>query len=77
MSSVPYSRELCNKAAFGALKKNDESALLQDIANELKAEYQDFVESESDEMDLVLGEIYREKLRNIFKILDKKGITMG
>lgn len=62
--------------AFGALKKNDESALLNDIANELKAEYQDFVVSESDEMDVVLGEIYREKLKNIFKILGKKGIRM-
>ncbi len=63
--------------AFGALKKNDESALLQDIANELKAEYQDFVDSISDQMDKDLGEIYREKLKNIFRILDKKGIKMG
>ena len=63
--------------AFSALKKNDESALLQDIANELKAEYQDFVESASDQMDNTLGEIYRDKLKNIFKILGKKGIKMG
>lgn len=62
--------------AFGALKKNDEGALLQDIANELKAEYQDFVGSISDQMDRDLGEIYREKLKNIFKILEKKGIRM-
>lgn len=62
--------------AFGALKKNDEGALLQDIANELKAEYQDFVESVSDQMDRDLGEIYREKLKNIFKILAQKGIRM-
>ena len=62
--------------AFGALKKNDESAMLQDIANELKAEYQDFIASVSDPMDEDLGEIYREKLKNIFKILSKKGITM-
>ena len=62
--------------AFEALKKNDETALLKDIAIELKAEYQDFVDSASDEMDEVLGEIYREKLKNIFKILNKKGITM-
>lgn len=63
--------------AFGALKRNDESALLQDIANDLKAEYQDFVETVSDQMDKTLGEIYREKLKNIFKILGKKGIKMG
>ena len=62
--------------AFGALKRHDESAMLKDIANELKAEYQDFAVTESDEMDIVLGEIYRVKLRNIFKILDKKGISM-
>ena len=62
--------------AFGALKKNDESALLNDIADELKTDYQDFVASELDEMDVVLGEIYREKLKNIFKILGKKGIRM-
>ena len=62
--------------AFGALKKNDERSLLNDIAIELRAEYQDFVESESEEMDVLLGEIYREKVRNIFKILSKKGIKM-
>lgn len=62
--------------AFSALKKNDETALLQDIANELKADYQDLVETESDPMDIELGEIYREKLKNVFKILSKKGITV-
>lgn len=63
--------------AFGALKKNDESAMLKDIASELQSEYEDFLASESDEMDTMLGEIYREKLKNIFRILDKKGIRMG
>ncbi len=62
--------------AFGALKKNDESALLNDIADDLKAEYKDFVASENDEMELQLGEIYREKIKNIFKILDRKGIKV-
>lgn len=62
--------------AFDALKKNDESALLRDIANELKAEYRDFKDSESDEMDIQLGEIYKEKIINIFKILEKKGIRV-
>ena len=62
--------------AFGALKKNDENALLHDIADDLKAEFKDFVASENDEMDLQLGEIYREKIKNIFKILEKKGIKM-
>lgn len=63
--------------AFDALKKNDEIALLNDIANDLKAEYLDFIDSESDKMDIELGEIYREKIRNIFKILKKKGIQVG
>lgn len=62
--------------AFGALKKDDETALLKDIASDLKAEYRDFIDSMADDMDIQLGEIYREKLKNIFKILNKKGITM-
>ena len=68
-------RKKINDAA-DALKKNDEEGLLRDIANELKAEYRDFIDSENDAMDEQLGEIYREKLRNIFKILAKKGIRM-
>jgi len=62
--------------AFDTKKKMDEAALLSDIANELKAIYQDFMESASDQMDEVLGEIYREHIRNIFKILKNKGIEM-
>ena len=62
--------------AFSALKKNDEAALFKDIANELKADYQDFIETESDPMDVELGEIYREKIKNVFKILRNKGISM-
>lgn len=68
-------RKKFNEAA-DALKKNDEEGLLRDIANELKAEFSDFKDSENDAMDEQLGEIYREKLRNIFKILAKKGIRM-
>ena len=62
--------------AFDALKKNDETALLRDIGNDLKAEYRDFMDSEKDEMDVTLGEIYREKIKNIFKILEKKGVKV-
>jgi chromosome segregation ATPase len=62
--------------AFDALKKNDEGALLRDIANDLKAEYRDFIDSENDTMDVQLGEIYREKIKNIFKILEKKGVKV-
>lgn len=62
--------------AFDALKKNEENAILNDIANGLKAEYRDFMDSEKDEMDIDLGEIYREKIKNIFRILKKKGIQV-
>jgi len=61
---------------FSTVKKQDEIALLNDIANEIRAEYDDFKESQNDEMDIVLGEIYREKLKNVFKILKRKGINM-
>ena len=62
--------------AFDAMKKNDESALLKDIGNGLKAEYSDFKASENDEMDITLGEIYREKIRHIIKILEDKGVKV-
>ena len=62
--------------AFNTKKKMDEAALLSDIANELKAIHQDFMASASDPMDEVLGEIYREHIRNIFKILKNKGIEV-
>ncbi len=68
-------RKKINEAA-DALKKNDEEGLLKDIANSLKAEYRDFLDSVNDDIDEVLGEIYREKLKNIFKILKSKGIRM-
>lgn len=61
---------------FSKVKKHDEEALLNDIAYEISAEYKDFKESQNDDMDIVLGEIYREKLKNIFKILKRKGIKM-
>lgn len=51
-------------------------ALLKGIAEEISAEYKDFKESQNDEMDILLGEIYREKLNNIFKLLERKGIKM-
>ncbi len=63
--------------AFDALKDNDIESLYKDIASALKSEYMDFIETESDQMDEELGEIYREKIKNIFKILDNKGIKVG
>lgn len=57
-------------------RKDAEASLLQDIANALRAEYQDFMASIDDEMDIELGEIYREKLKSIFRILEGKGIKV-
>ena len=64
-------------ASFDTFKEDSETALLQDIANALKNEYEDFADSVKDPMDDMLGEIYREKLKSIFKILERKGIKVG
>lgn len=62
--------------SFNIAKEQEEVALLKGIAEEISAEYKDFKESQNDEMDILLGEIYREKLNNIFKLLERKGIKM-
>ena len=62
--------------AFDAMKANDEKALLKDIASDLSAIYKDFKDSEKVEMNMVLGEIYREKIKDVFSILEKKGIKV-
>ena len=49
-------RKKINDAA-DALKKNDEEGLLKDIANALRSEYSDYIDSKDDTMDEVLGEI--------------------
>ena len=62
--------------AFTAMKENDEKGILNDIAEDLKLTYKQMKGSESTEMNVELGEIYREMLKRIFKTLDKKGIRM-
>ncbi len=62
--------------AFTALKENDEKGILNDIAEDLKLTYKQMKGSESTEMSVELGEIYREMMKRIFKTLDKKGIRM-
>lgn len=57
-------------------REDSESAMLQDIGNALRAEYEDFIASVNDDMDIELGEIYREKLKSIFRILEGKGIKV-
>ncbi len=46
----------------------------EDIRRALQSEYDDGLEAYSDPMDIELGEIYREKFMNIFKILRRYGI---
>ena len=62
--------------AFTALKKKDEEGILNDIAEDLKLTYKQMKGSESTEMSIELGEIYREMIKRVFKTLDKKGIRM-
>lgn len=62
--------------AFSAVKKNDEEGMLNDIAGELKTVYGQMKSSESTEMTVQLGEIYREMIKSIFKTLDKKGVKV-
>ena len=51
-------------------------SLLEDIAMALKPEYGDYAETIDVPMNEMLGEIYREKLKQIFKILDQKGVKV-
>ena len=44
-------------------------SLKKDISKTLKIEYEDFFESVDLPMNEMLGEIYREKIKNIAKIL--------
>lgn len=56
--------------------REDSRTSLQDIARALKAEYGDYAETKDAPMSEMLGEIYREKLKQIFKILEQKGIKV-
>lgn len=48
---------------------------LSAAGRDLWAEYSDFMSSINDPMDLTLGEIYREKIKAIFRILERNGIN--
>ena len=56
--------------------EQDKQHMLYAVAEELHVEFADFYESVNDEMDVVLGEIYREKIKNIGKILKRHGIDV-
>ena len=46
------------------------------LSSKLKIEYRDFKDAENLAMSIDLGENMREQLKNIFRILDKSGITL-
>ncbi len=58
-------------------REETQASLLQDIARALKPEYGDYDETKDMPMNEMLGEIYREKLKHIFRILEQKGIKVG
>lgn len=60
--------------AIESLHDNDKMAMLRDIANDLSAIKADFQESINYEMTVILGEIYRQKIKDIFDILEKHGV---
>lgn len=62
--------------AVDAIHSDRVTSALNDIADVIKPFAEDFRNSEHDEMDELLGEIYRESLRQIFKILKSKGVNI-
>lgn len=58
-------------------REDSQVSLLQDIARSLKSEYGDYAETKDMPMNELLGEIYREKLKQVFKILEQKGIKVN
>jgi len=47
-----------------------------EIARKLWVQYIDFEESKSDKMDLLLGEIYRDHLEKVYRVLKEAGIPL-
>lgn len=57
-----------------SLHENDKIAMLGNIADDLSAIKADFEDSIDCEMTIILGEIYRQKIIDIFNILEKHGV---
>ena len=57
--------------ATDALHKANMQGFKNDILDSVRAIRADFELSKNDNMDEVLGEIYRNHLENIFKIIDR------
>lgn len=63
--------------AIDSLHENDMIGYKKDIARSLKNIYADLQDSKDDEMDVELGEIYRELLKEVFYILGKHDIHVN
>lgn len=63
--------------AMNALHKSETECLLRDIGSQLDSEFQDFFESVNTPMSELLGEIYRDKLANIYRQLTKSGVIIN
>lgn len=63
-------------SVYSADKASSQNEQLNAIASKLKAEYQDFCDAESMEMNNDLGENFRYQIKTIFKILKKAGIDV-
>jgi len=62
--------------SFGTVKKDSEQAMLKDIANALHNIYEDYSVTKYETMDEELGEIYRDHLTSMFRILNEKGVVI-
>lgn len=62
--------------SFETIKASREENLKKDIANSLRNIYEDYINSINETMDIELGEIYREKIGEIFQILEKDGVKV-
>jgi len=61
---------------YGKDKSNSQMEMLNGISENLKAEYLDFLESVDIEMSVEMGEVYKEKIIEIFRILEKNGVRV-
>lgn len=60
--------------AIESLHEHEKKAMLKDLANRLEPIKADFKDSENSDMSLILGEIYRQKIKDIFDILEGYGV---
>lgn len=49
---------------------------LNEIGEKLYCSYEDFMESIGEPMDNILGEIYREKLKDVYRTLTRFGVNI-